>query len=44
MLDLGDAGLGHAERIGQLRLGQPGRGAHLGQLMPAHIGFPALTG
>src|SRR5260370_17084797 len=44
VLDLGDAGLGHAEGIGQLCLGHPGGSAHLGQLVPAHVCFPALAG
>ena len=44
MFDLGDAGLGHAEGRGQLCLGHSGRGAHLGQLVPAHVCFPALAG
>src|SRR5260370_27060314 len=44
VLDLGDASLRHAESLGQLRLSQPGRGTHLGQLVPPHVGFPALTG
>ena len=42
--DLGDAGLGHAEGLGELCLGHPGRGTHLGQLAPAHVRFPALAG
>src|SRR5262249_32266353 len=44
MLDLGDASLGYAEQLSQLSLGKPGRGAHLGELMPAHVCFPALAG
>src|SRR5258708_6646588 len=43
VLDFGDPGLGYTEGIGQLCLGHPGRGAHLGQLATADVCFPALA-
>ena len=44
VLDLGDAGLGDAEGVCEFGLGEPGGGAHLGELVPADVCFPVLAG